>query len=228
MLIVFDLDGTLVDSLRDLTDASNELLAGYDAAPLDDIVVGRMVGEGAAALVSRLLEARGVTAPRDEALARFLALYDRRLVNHTRPYAGIVDALDRLKEHSALAVLTNKPSAAADRILSALGLRRYFEWVVGGDGPHGRKPNPDGLRSIMVSAGQQPEQTTLVGDSTVDVQTALNGRTRMCVARYGFGFRNCPPEALSGQELLVDDPRQLPDVLLTSGTGCPYRAKGSS
>ena len=214
MLIVFDLDGTLVDSLRDLTDASNELLAGYGAAPLDQEAVGRMVGEGAATLVRRLLSARGLTVPPAEALGTFLTLYDRRLVNHTRPYDGMMDALIRLRADAALAVLTNKPGEAADRLLEALGLRGFFRWVVGGDGPAGRKPSPEGLRGIMTSAGTDPRETVLVGDSAVDVQTARNAGTRVCLARYGFGYRNLQPDVLTGAELAVDDPRELPSVLI--------------
>ena len=212
-LVVFDLDGTLVDSLRDLTDAANELLAHYGAAPLNDDTVGAMVGEGAATLVGRLLRARHLDVPRDEALECFLALYDRRLLNHTRPYEGIPEALNELSAQSTLAVLTNKPLAAANRILDGLGMRDHFQWVVGGDGPHGRKPNPGGLLMIADWAARPIAGTVLVGDSPVDVETARNAGTRMCVARYGFGFRNCPSDVLRGDELLVDDPRQLPSLL---------------
>jgi phosphoglycolate phosphatase len=214
-LVVFDLDGTLVDSLQDLADASNELLAAYGAAPLDDDSVGAMVGEGAATLVARLLRARGLDVDRADALARFLSLYDRRLLNHTRPYDGIPEALEALAGHGSLAVLTNKPQAATDRILNGLGIRDRFQWVVGGDGPHGRKPDPAGLLTIAAWAAWPIAGTVLVGDSGVDVQTARNAGARVCLARYGFGFRNCPPELLTGEELMADDPRQLPALLIS-------------
>jgi phosphoglycolate phosphatase len=214
-LIVFDLDGTLVDSLRDLTDASNELLAAYGARPLDDQTVGGFVGEGAATLVRRLLRARDVAAPPEEALARFLALYDARLVNHTRPYEGIPEALGALRMQATLAVLTNKPVQAAVRILDVLDLRAFFGWVVGGDSPFGRKPDPEGLRAIMAWARREPRHTVLVGDSAIDVRTGRNAGTRVCVARYGFGFSSCPAETLTGEELFVDAPRQLAEVLTT-------------
>jgi phosphoglycolate phosphatase len=213
-LVVFDLDGTLVDSLQDLTDASNELLAHYGAAALEDDAVGGMVGEGAATLVARLLRARDLDVPHGEALTRFLALYDRRLLNHTRPYDGIPEALEELSAHAKLAVLTNKPLAATNRILSGLGMRDRFRWIVGGDSPQGRKPSPAGLQMIAESAAQPIVETVLVGDSAVDVETARNAGARVCVARYGFGFRNCRPDLLRGDELLADDPRQLPALLL--------------
>ncbi len=123
MLLVFDLDGTLVDSSRDLADSANALLVSYGAAPLDEPSVVRMVGEGAAVLVARLMAARGVQADPAEALARFLAMYDERLLAHTRPYDGIPEALDELRRWARLAVLTNKPGAATARILDGLGLR---------------------------------------------------------------------------------------------------------
>jgi phosphoglycolate phosphatase len=213
-LVVFDLDGTLVDSLQDLTDASNELLAEYGAAPLAEEAVGAMVGEGAATLVARLLHARHLEVPRDDALARFLALYDRRLLNHTRPYDGIPEALEEISARAKLAVLTNKPLAATNRILSGVGLRDRFGWVLGGDGPHARKPNPAGLHAIAEWAAHPVAETVLVGDSAVDVETARNAGARVCVARYGFGFRNCPPDLLRGDELVADDPRQLGRLLV--------------
>lgn len=218
-LIAFDLDGTLVDSLRDLTDAANDLLARYGAPPLDEWTVGGMVGEGAGVLVRRVLAARALTPPEGEALAAFLAVYDDRLVRHTRPYDGIPEALQQLGRSAVLAVLTNKPSEASERILTALDLRRHFERVIGGDTPLGRKPQPQGLVALMKWAGVPADRSVLVGDSAVDVQTARNAGTRMCVARYGFGFRNCPPELLNSDDLLVDSPKDLTAVLTAaSGT----------
>jgi phosphoglycolate phosphatase len=212
-LVVFDLDGTLVDSRRDLTDAANALLEIHGAAPLDEETVGRMVGEGAATLVARLIAARGIDADPAEALSRFLALYDERLLVHTRPYDGMPGALAQLREWAQLAVLTNKPAAATERLLDALGLRPTFRWVIGGDTPIGRKPDPSALLLLIREAGAAPRATAMVGDSIVDVRTARNAGTRMCLARYGFGFANCPPEELAGDELLVDRASELPPVL---------------
>ena len=143
-VLVFDLDGTLVDSRRDIAESANELLAALDAPPLDHDEVVRMVGEGARLLVSRVLAAGGVRVDIDAAFARFSAIY-RRLADHARPYPGVV-GLERLAERFTLAVLTNKPQHHADRLLDALDLRRYFIQSLGGDTSHGRKPDPTGSR----------------------------------------------------------------------------------
>jgi phosphoglycolate phosphatase len=214
MLLVFDLDGTLIDSRRDLADAGNALLRSYGARPLDEPGIVRMVGEGAAVLVERLLSARDVGADRAEALQRFLALYDERLVDHTRPYEGVTEALTALQSWSVLAVLTNKPTRATRRILEALALAPFFAAVIGGDGPHGRKPSPAALHALMREAGVEPGATVVVGDSWVDLETARNAGTRVCLARYGFGFEHLPAGALRGDELMVAHPADIPTAIL--------------
>ena len=212
-LIVFDLDGTLIDSLGDLTDSASELLVRHGAPPLSDAEVAGMIGEGVGKLVRRVLAARSLDLEPRQAVGEFLSIYDRRLLDRTRPYDGIPEALDALGRSAALAVLTNKPAAAAERILDGLQLRAPFRWVIGGDGPHGRKPGPGGLHAIMRAAGCAAAETVLVGDSAIDVETARAAGTRVCIARYGFGFRTRPPETLRGDELFVDRPGDLPAVL---------------
>lgn len=212
-LIVFDLDGTLVDSLGDLAGSANELLVQHGSRPLGDEDIAGMVGDGVATLVRRVLEARGLDLEPRAAVDEFLAIYDRRLLERTRPYQGIPEALEQLGKKAALAVLTNKHTAAAERILEGLGLRNAFQWVIGGDSPHGRKPAPGGLLAIVNAAGCTPEETVVVGDSAVDVETARAAGTPVCIARYGFGFRTRPPAELRGDELFVDRPEELPSVL---------------
>src|SRR5215831_14884368 len=114
-LYVFDMDGTLVDSRRDLANATNALLVECGAAPLPDDRIGRMVGDGAATLVARAFEAAGVERPAD-ALSRFLTIYSAHLLDHTRPYPGIVETLGALRARASLAVLTNKPLASTREI----------------------------------------------------------------------------------------------------------------
>ena len=153
-LFVFDLDGTLVDSLRDLADSANALLASCGAPPLGEAAIGGMVGDGAATLVARAFAAAGVAPPAD-ALDRFLAIYDTRLLNHTRPYDGIPEVLAALGARASLALLTNKPRGATRRILAGVDLLRFFDEdaIVGGDGPFPRKPDPAGLRELCARAG---------------------------------------------------------------------------
>jgi phosphoglycolate phosphatase len=209
-LFVFDLDGTLVDSLRDLADSANELLVSCGGAPLDADAVARVVGEGAATLVSRVFTAAGIGQPPD-ALSRFLAIYDTKLLNHTRPYDGMADTLEALSLRASLAVLTNKPLAATRRILAGLQLSAFFDAaaVIGGDGPLPRKPDPAGLQQLCERARVAPSEAVLVGDSLIDWQTARNAGAAICLARYGFGFRQFPRETLNGHEQLIDRPIDL-------------------
>ena len=143
-IVVFDLDGTLVDSSRDLAAAGNATLAAYDHPPLPDARVVAMVGDGARELVRRLLAATGLQVSLDEALERFLACYDERLLATTRPYDGVIATLEALKSTTHLTVLTNKPESATRRLLERLELAHYFRDHIGGDSPYGRKPDPAG------------------------------------------------------------------------------------
>lgn len=212
MLIVFDLDGTLIDSARDLADSTNEMLAAYGAGALERDAVGNMVGEGARKLVERALAARGLDAPIDEALARFRAIYDRRLTIHTRPYPGVADTIRTLAGRARLAVLTNKPETPARRLVEAFGWSSSFDWVMGGDGPFPRKPDPSGLMELGRLAGLTAGRTLLVGDSPIDVETGRRAGVRLCLARYGFGFH---PDRVQvrDDDLVVDDPRDMARVL---------------
>jgi phosphoglycolate phosphatase len=213
-LVIFDLDGTLIDSRRDLADSANDMLASYGAAPLSEHAIGSMVGSGAAQLVARAVVAAGIDAPLDEALERFLTSYDSRLTHHTRPYAGVPELLSQLSaEQITMALLTNKPLAASERILDVFGLAEHFRWCVGGDGPWPRKPSPDGLQFLAREAGVQPDKTVLVGDSSVDLLTARNAGAAICLARYGFGFEELSPDLLRGDEWMVDHPREIAEVV---------------
>ena|SRR5579872_7110921 len=209
-LFVFDLDGTLVDSARDLADSANLLLESCGARPLRTDAIARMIGEGAALLVARAFEAAGLVPP-PNALEQFLDFYDTHLLEHTRPYDGIAEVLERLGRRASLAVLTNKPLAASRRILTGLDLARHFppEAVLGGDGPFPRKPDPAGLRHLATQAGVEANQMLLVGDSVIDWRTAHRAAVRVCLARYGFGFQTVPVGDLRGDEHLIDAPSEL-------------------
>jgi phosphoglycolate phosphatase len=209
-LIVFDLDGTLVDSRRDIADAANALLETCGAQALHEDRIGRMVGDGAAVLVARAFAAAGQRPPRD-ALEQFLSLYNRRLLDHTRPYPGIREALDALHARATLAVLTNKPLESTRRILDGLDLARFFarDAVVGGDGPFPRKPDPSGLLHLAASAGVCADQTLLVGDSIIDWRTARHASAAICIARYGFGYEGFPVEQLRANDCVIDAPTEL-------------------
>jgi phosphoglycolate phosphatase len=211
-LIVFDLDGTLIDSRQDLADAANALIAQRGGSPLPVEAVTAMVGEGAALLVRRALTAAGLPVDLDADLPRFLELYDERLLAHTALYPGTADALERLAARATLAILTNKPQRPTEAILRGLGVHGYFAHVIGGDTAFGRKPDPAGLRHLISTAGASDRDTVLVGDSAIDLRTARAAGIRICLVRYGFGFPLAAPE-LSGDEQLVDAPGGLTAVL---------------
>jgi phosphoglycolate phosphatase len=207
-LVVFDLDGTLIDSRRDLADAANALIVEHGGRPLEVDAIAGMVGEGAALLVRRALAAAGVKLDVERDLPRFLELYDERLLAHTALYAGTREMLDGLAPFTRLAVLTNKPQRHTDRILQGLDIARCFRWVIGGDTTHGRKPDPAGLRHLMSSAGASPDQTRMVGDSAIDLRTARAAGVSICLVRYGFGFPTAEP-LLAADDAVIDRPGDL-------------------
>ena len=209
-LIVFDLDGTLVDSRRDIADSANALLVACGAAPLPEATIGRMVGDGAAVLVRRAFEAARVPPPAD-ALDRFLEIYGRQLLVHTRPYPDVDRVLTELGARASLALVTNKPGEATRRVLDGLDLLRHFagDRIVAGDGPFPRKPDPSGLQHVMAASGAAASRTMLVGDSAIDWRTGQRASARVCVARYGFGFDGFPVAELGADDLTIDAPAEL-------------------
>ena len=215
-LVVFDLDGTLIDSLDDLAVAVNRLVGELGGRALEREAVGRMVGEGAVLLVSRALEASGLGhIDARTVLPRFLQIYDALLPGVTRPYDGIPEMLAAVSPACRLAVLTNKPTAATRKLLADLDLGRWFPDVIGGDGPLPRKPSPEGLQRLMELAGTTATHTLLVGDSTVDLLTAQAAGTDVCIARYGFGQAMFDPSALRGGEAFIDTPSDLVNLVLS-------------
>jgi phosphoglycolate phosphatase len=172
-----------------------------------------MVGDGAATLVARVFAEAHIPQP-DDALARFLRIYNGRLLKFTKPYPGIPELLAYLQPRAALAVLTNKPLGATRSILAGLDLASYFGTrIIGGDGPFPRKPAPAGLRHLVEQAGVSPSETVLVGDSVIDRRTARATGTSSCVARYGFGFAGFPIGDLETNDWFIDRPADLSAVL---------------
>lgn len=209
--VVFDLDGTLVDSSQDLAASGNALLGEYARPPLPADAIATMVGEGARVLVERLFDAAGIDAPVDEGLARYLALYDKRLLDTTRPYGGIPELLETFAQRGTpMAVLTNKPRAMSRRLLDELGLTRYFTEIFGGDGPFPRKPDPAGLIHLRDAAGGR---AVMVGDSPADLHAALAAGVPACLVRYGFGFGKLSDEERRRAAWIIDDPNELPGLV---------------
>jgi phosphoglycolate phosphatase len=203
-LVAFDLDGTLVDSRRDLAESANQMIAELDGRPLPHEAVVGMVGEGAAVLVRRALAAAELPE-RPGALGRFLEIYDQRLLQSTVVYPGVREVVEATRRSARVAVLTNKPLRHTERLLEGLGIRDLFEEVVGGDGPYPRKPSPDGLRALMAAAGTTRATTLLVGDSMVDYETARNAAVRCCLVSWGFGYPRIPPDTLASDDWVARD-----------------------
>ena len=212
-LFVFDLDGTLVDSSQDLADAGNAVLAIYGRPALSSEQVVAMVGDGAGELVRRLIAAGDIDAPLDEALATFLECYDQRLLATTRPYDGVFATLEALAPVTRLAVLTNKPAAATHRLLEGLELRHYFSDVIGGDSPYGRKPDPRGLFALLARADVATENALMVGDSMNDLLVAEAAGIPMCLARYGFGYRQIADADRLRAAHTIDAPDELIELV---------------
>jgi phosphoglycolate phosphatase len=210
-LVVFDLDGTLIDSSRDIAGGVNRALARVapGTAALDEDVVRSFIGSGARVLIARSLAHRGLELPVDEVLPVFLEEYGSRLLDHTRLYPGAAEALDRLRDRP-LAVLTNKPGGMSRAILAGLGVADRFFRVYGGDDLDSKKPDPEGLRRILAEAGVDAPETVMVGDSAIDVRTGRAAGTRTAGATYGFdggSFAEAPPD------LLVSSLTELADLL---------------
>lgn len=199
--VIYDLDGTLIDSREDLADSVNEMLGTMGLPQHADRIVWGFVGNGAERLVRRSLgpahEER--TA---EALRLWHQIYDRRLLEKTVPYPGIPELL-KLPPR-ARAVLTNKPGRHARRILAGLGLASAFERVVGGDEMK-PKPDPEGLLRLCSELDAQPSEALLVGDSPVDLATGAAAGVPVCAVTWGFGER----AALTSASFLCDTPQEV-------------------
>ena len=184
--IVFDLDGTLVDSRLDLAQAVNLARAELGLSPLAVAEVLGMVGEGARNLVRRALGGAPEPELLERGFAAFLRHYDRVCLDRTRPFPGVDALLERLSARLPLAVLTNKPERFSRRIVEHLGWGRRFERVVGGDTLATRKPDPEGLRAIAARLGAPPAALLLVGDSRIDARTADAAGSGLVLVSWGF------------------------------------------
>jgi phosphoglycolate phosphatase len=224
-LIVFDLDGTLIDSARDLCNSVNAALQHMGRPHLDDAVIASFVGNGAPMLVRRSLAVENGVAPdevHDEELATaynfFLAHYREHKLDFTYAYDGVAESLAALRiapggEPRKLAVLTNKPVRPARAICEGLGMDGFFR-VYGGDSFAIKKPDPTGLRAIMEEAGAAPGETLMIGDSKVDVLTARNAGVWSLGCQFGFGPQNlmeAPPD------IVVDSAAEWPAALASAG-----------
>ena len=208
-LLVFDLDGTLVDSKQDLALSVNAMRTemGLDPLPLD--LIASYVGHGVTLLVRRSLGSLATSENVEKGLAFFLNYYRDHMLDHTGPYPGVAEALEKLAGHK-MAVLTNKPVNFSREMLTRLGFASSFAYIYGGNSFPQKKPDPMGMHKLMEDLQIPARQTLMVGDSDTDILTGRNAGVWTCGVTYGFGahtLEKVPPD------LLIDDMRELLPLL---------------
>src|ERR1700693_3008818 len=208
--LIFDLDGTLIDSKLDLALSINATLKHMGRELLVHEKIFGMVGSGASVLVQRALGLKNVSDDEVQAgLAYFLSYYRSHMLDNTVAYPGVREGLALLKNYP-MAVLTNKPVHFTRAILDGLSLSRYFKIVYGGNSFEQKKPHPIGVETLLRELGSQPNEAMIVGDSEIDIQTACNYGIWSCGVTYGLGadsVKQFPPN------LLLDSLTELPPYL---------------
>jgi phosphoglycolate phosphatase len=208
-VLIFDLDGTLIDSKLDLAQSVNAMLEHMGRPELPHETIYGLVGNGAPVLVRRAM-GEGVTeAEAEKGLRYFLSFYREHMLDNTVPYPGVREGLAQLTLYP-MAVLTNKPVVFSRAILDGLGLSRFFRFVYGGNSFEKKKPDPMGVEILLRDLAAVPNEAMMVGDSDVDVRTARNAGIWACGVSYGLGsegLRANPPD------LMLDSLRELPPYL---------------
>ncbi len=187
--LIFDLDGTLIDSKQDLIHSVNAMLRELRRGELPAETISGYIGHGAPQLVARALGNGGTEEERQRALQFFLRYYEEHRMDTTCAYPGVAETLEKLAS-MPMAVLTNKPVRISVRILEAMGLSKYFRLIYGGNSFETKKPDPLGAATILRELSTEPREALLVGDSEVDVQTARNAGTLAAAVNYGFGVHD--------------------------------------
>ncbi|RZA34233.1 MAG: phosphoglycolate phosphatase [Lysobacteraceae bacterium] len=207
-LVVFDLDGTLVDSASDIAEAVNRTLVDWSLPRVEESVIRDWIGDGARALVGSAFEHAGRPVDLDEVMPGFMVHYADCLLLYPTVYPGVVETLQALRDRRvSVAVCTNKPERFVRPLLDALDLGGFFECIVGGDTLPARKPSAVPLLHVVRHFGLQPPQCLMVGDSATDVATAAAARMPMALVTYGY-LRGVDPRAVQGVTV-IDDMREL-------------------
>jgi phosphoglycolate phosphatase len=211
-LVIFDLDGTLIDSRLDLIHSVNAMLRHFDRPELPGDVVASYVGDGAPMLVRRALGDPDDEKFFKEGLEFFLAYYREHKLDYTHVYAGIPEALEQIRSNDAqrkMAVLSNKPVNPSRAIVDALGLVDFFVKVYGGNSFETKKPDPLGVKTLLQETATEPANAMIVGDSSIDVLTGRNAGVATCGVTYGFAphtLCEAPPD------VLIESPRELGEL----------------
>lgn len=214
--LIFDLDGTLIDSKLDLALSVNAALAELGRRPLPHEQIFGYVGQGAPMLIRRALGDAASEENCQRALDFFLTYYRAHMLDNTVTYPGVREGLRQLARFP-MAVLTNKPVRFSGQILAGLGIADYFRYVYGGNSFERKKPDPMGVQILLRDFGVAPREALLVGDSEIDVQTARNADAWVCGVTYGLGsarLAEFPPD------ILIDTLAELPGYLSDHFLGC--------
>ena len=218
--VVWDLDGTLVDSAADIATSLNRLLVENHLGALDESRIRNMIGEGVAVLIRRGFEAHDVTpepARLEQLVERFLVIYAEVATASTRLFSGAREALQSLSDAGLRqAVCTNKPESITRQVLAGLDIAGYFDVVIGGDTLPRNKPDPLPLRVALEGLQAAPERSLMVGDSAIDVQTAHAAGVGVAFVTFGYGPGPRHPDKA---DYLIDDFTDLPAVVAVHSTG---------
>jgi phosphoglycolate phosphatase len=207
--VIFDLDGTLIDSQLDLVLAVNAMLEHMGREPHVHEKICSFIGNGAPMLVQRALGEGATEADVAKGLAYFLEYYRAHMLDNTDVYPGVREALVQLQQYP-MAVLTNKPVHFSRAIIEGLNLSRYFRYVYGGNSFETKKPDPQGAQILLRELQAAPHEAMMVGDSDVEIKTARNAGMHACGVTYGFGaesLRAHPPDIML--DTLSDLPAHL-------------------
>lgn len=212
-LVIFDLDGTLIDSKLDLAHSVNAARGYMGLPPIDNEVVFSYVGNGAPVLMRRAMGPEASEQDVTKALEYFLEYYRLHMLEHTRLYPGVREGLDLLRDDGVtMAVLTNKPVRISQDIVKGLGLGEHFFRVYGGNSFPQKKPDPIGVDTLAKETGIPKNRALMVGDSGVDIRTARNADIKVCGVTFGFqpeSFEENPPD------FLVDSMEEVVNIVLS-------------
>jgi phosphoglycolate phosphatase len=209
--IVFDLDGTLIDTAPDLVDTLNEIFAREGLPPVPYDTARNLIGGGARMMIARGVEAEGRVFPPaklEQLFADFIAHYSEHIADRSQPFPGLIDALDTLESGGwRFAVCTNKLERLSLKLLEQLGLAKRFAAICGQDTFGVQKPDPEVLRRTVAAAGGKLQSTVMIGDSLTDIRTARAAGVPVIAVDFGYTER---PVAEFGPDRIISRFAQLP------------------
>lgn len=211
-LLIFDLDGTLIDSSQDITDAINYAITPFGVKPLTVNEIKERVGSGITKLIEALLPYEEIKRlggnPGEEAIGRFLEYYSMHLLDNTGSYLGVRETLQKLAAYKK-AVISNKREVLSKRILEGLGLLRFFDVVLGSDSVSEKKPSPVPVLEVLGRLGASKDEAVMIGDSNYDIESAHAAGVKIIAVTYGYRSK----EDLKSADFMIDSFKELLDIL---------------